>query len=63
MARHYTDVETKLVAELRPGDQLIARRTVTEITLTTTGLRAVFNDGTSHEWSLTDDPSVEVVAQ
>lgn len=63
MARRYTDLEVKPVVELRPGDEVLFRHTIEQVTTTATSVTVTWDDGTESTWQLDGDPALEVVAQ
>lgn len=53
---------SKLVTDLRPGDQVTRLLTVTQVIHTEGRVEVTFDDGTTQSFDLTRDPAVEVVA-
>lgn len=65
--RRYADVESKPVADLEPGDEVVNRRRVQVVTkvlgLETSSVTVTWDDGTHQVYDLAGEPALEVVAQ
>lgn len=67
MTRRYADVESKLVADLEPGDEVVNRRRVELVHkvlgLETSSVTVTWDDGTTQVYDLAGEPALEVVTK
>lgn len=61
MVRRYYESDSVPVAELAPGVEVVARRTIVQVVRSAVQAVITFDDGTTQTFDLTQEPAVEVV--
>lgn len=62
MPRRYTNMESKLVGDLQPGDEVLFRHRIEQVLRTAKNITVTWDDDTESTWPLEGDSAVEVVA-